>query len=165
MKLVLIIALVGLCSAIGFGFSSGYKQRKNFFEAYVIFLQTLKTDINFSADKIIEIIKRAILSTTCKDFTILLSNYQDVLLKRSEVTKENLFKEVKLLTQQEKEQLFRFFTSLGKTDVFNQVEVISNELERAKTVSQKVKSDCDKYCPLFTKLGILAGLFLALIII
>lgn len=165
MKIALIIVLVCLCSAIGFGFSNGYKQRKNFFDAYVLFLQSLKTDINFSADKLNEIVKRAIQATSCKDFSNLLANYSNSLTARTELSKDALFKDVKLLTSQEKEQIFRFFSGLGKTDVFNQVEIISNELERGKSAFQKVKSDCEKYCPLFAKLGILTGLFLALIII
>ena len=54
---------------------------------------------------------------------------------------------------------------LGKTDIFNQIELIKQNIEKVKLLCEKVKKDSDKYCPLYTKLGVLAGLFLALVII
>lgn len=165
MKLILIILLVILCGAVGFGVSSTYKQHKIFFQTYLEFLEMLKTEIGFSANKLNDILSFAIENIRNKDFVILLKNYQKVINGQEELKQELLFKNIKILNEKEKYEIYIFFKSLGKTDVFNQVEIINSKIESVKIYYQKLKNECDKYCPLYTKLGILAGLFLALIIV
>ena len=165
MKIILVVALVLLCGFIGIGISVGYKQKKLFFDAYLSFLQNIKIEIGFTASKLSEIIQKELVNTNNKDFKILLNNYREILNVKIELTKENLFKDIKFLSLQEKDDLFMFFNALGKTDVFNQVDIIKSKIEQVKLTCEKLKKDCDKYCPLFTKLGFLSGLFLALIII
>lgn len=165
MKIILILLLVVLCGFVGFGISLGYMQRKKFFYAYQIFLQGLKTDISFSAKKLFTIIEEAKKNYSNKDFIQLLDNYIQSINEENELTKQELFKNVKILTEQEKDDLYIFFKGLGKTDIFNQVDTIKNKIETTKITYEKVKKECEKYCPLYTKLGILAGLFLALLLI
>ncbi len=165
MKLVLIILLVILCGAVGFGVSNTYKQHRNFFFTYLEFLEMLKSEIGFSANKLNDILKVSIENINNKDFVTLLKNYQLVINGKQELKRDELFKNIKILNEKEKNDIYSFFKNLGKTDVFNQVEIINGRMEVVKNYCQKLKSDCEKYCPLYTKLGILAGLFLALIII
>lgn len=165
MKLVLIILLVVLCGAIGFGISNVYKQRKNFYESYLSFLEILKMEIGFSASKLDEIINKSISNLHNKDFNCLLKNYLNILSSEASLTNEILFKNIKFLNENEKEDILLFFKNLGKTDVFNQVDIIKSKTESVKGQCEKLKKECEKFCPLYTKLGILSGLFLALIIL
>lgn len=165
MKIVLILILIFMCGAIGYGLSGMYKQKKKFYDSYLIFLQDLLSDIGFSASKLSCIIQEEKNILSNKDFNTLLENYQKIIKGNDELTKENLFKNLKLLNEQEQNDIYLFFKTLGKTDVFNQLESIKNKCESTKKYCEKLTNDCIKYCPLYTKLSILIGLFLALIII
>lgn len=165
MKIILVVALIIICGIIGIGISGVYKQRKKFFDSFLTFLLNIKTDIGFSANKLTEIISIEKENCNNKDFKTLLSNYYDILNNGEKVTVELLFNNVKIINEQEKDALFMFFKQLGKTDIYSQIDIIKNKIETTKIVCEKLKKDCEKYCPLYTKLGILAGLFLALIII
>lgn len=165
MKIILVVALIIICGIIGIGISGVYKQRKKFFDSFLTFLLNIKTDIGFSANKLTEIISIEKENCNNKDFKTLLSNYYYILNNGEKVTVELLFNNVKIINEQEKDDLFMFFKQLGKTDIYSQIDIIKNKIETTKTVCDKLKKDCEKYCPLYTKLGILAGLFLALIII
>lgn len=162
MKVILIILLVVLCGMVGYGIGYGYKQRKKFFDAYLSFLQNLKSDIGFSASKLTNIIEKSKNNTSSKDFKNFLDNYLQSITDES---KSSLFKSIKFLSSDEQEDIANFFMQLGKTDIFNQIELIKQNIEKVKLLCEKVKKDSDKYCPLYTKLGVLAGLFLALVII
>lgn len=165
MKIALILILIFMCGAIGYGLSGVYKQKKKFYDSYLIFLQDLLSDIGFLENKLSNIIQEKKNTITNKEFNILLVNYQNVIKGDVELTKENLFNNIKLLNEQEKNEIYLFFKTLGKTDVFNQVESIKNKCESTKKYCDKLAKDCEKYCPLYTKLSILLGLFLALLII
>lgn len=165
MKIFLVIALIVICGIIGVGISGVYKQRKKFFDSFLFFLLNLKTDIGFSANKLTEIISVEKENCNNKDFRTLLTNYYDILNSGEKVSKELLFNNVKIINEQEKDDMFMFFKQLGKTDIYSQIDIIKNKIETTKTMCDKLKKECEKYCPLYTKLGILAGLFLALIII
>ncbi len=166
MKLILIIALVCLSGSLGFGLSKTYKQKLKFYESYLTFLQELKTSINFSSSKIGEIVKSSKVNIANKDLTSLFDNYLALLGCDEKITRNGLFNNnTNFLTDSDKDSITYFFNQLGKTDSFNQIEIINNNIETVKGKCEKLKKDCAKYCPLFTKLGILFGLFLALIII
>ncbi len=165
MKIVLILTLIFMCGTVGYGLSGVYKQRKKFYEAYAMFLLDLKTDIGFSANKLSEIIQTEKNSLSNKDFSILLDNYLKTIKSEEVLTKESLFLNIKLLNDQEKNDIYSFFKGLGKTDIYNQIETIKNRYEATKNYCDKLTKECEKYCPLYTKLSILVGLFMALIII
>ena len=165
MKIILILVLIVLCVIVGYGISCGYKQKKKFYESYLSFLQNLKIDIGFSANKLSEIINEYKKETENKDFVCLLDNYMLCLNANQNLTKEIMFKNINFLNEQEKEEILVFFKMLGRSDIFNQVEVIKNKSEQVNSTCEKLKKDCEKYCPLFVKLGLLLGLFLALLMI
>ena len=162
MKVILILLLVVLCGMVGYGIGYSYKQRKKFFDAYLSFLQNLKSDIGFSASKLKDIIEKSKNNTSSRDFKNFLDNYLQSITDES---KPSLFKGIKFLSSDEQEDIANFFMQLGKTDIFNQIDLIKQNIEKVKLQCENVKKDSDKYCPLYTKLGVLAGLFLALVII
>lgn len=165
MKIILILILIIFCGAIGYGISGVYKQKKKFYDAYLNFLQDLLTYIGFSASKLSSIIQEEKKVIINKEFNNVLDNYLKVIKSDEELTRENLFLNIKLLNENEQNEMYQFFKSLGKTDVYNQMETIKNRVDVSKKHCEKLAKDCEKYCPLYTKLSILIGLFLALLII
>lgn len=163
LKTILIIVLILLISCIGYGFSYYYIQRKKFFDSLVFFIQNMKNDINFSQDKLIEIIDRNLNVVTNKDLNTLLCNYKNLII--SNIDKRKLFCNINFLKENEKEIIFIFFKGLGKTDVFNQIELLDKFSNKLTEFYSNATHESKKYSSLYLKLGILFGLFVAIILI
>lgn len=163
MIILLVVLLVILFGMLGFGFAGYFIIRKKFFNSLSSFLTEVKTNVNFNSKRITEILNNN--SNNNKNLCKLLENYSICLADTEGVSKEILFDGIKFLTEQEKESIFVFFSSFGKVDVFNQVEQIDCFINSVAEYYESSKKQCDKNCLLYTKLGILFGLFVALIII
>ena len=83
----------------------------------------------------------------------------------SPLDKESLFKGITFLKDDEKDMIFTFFKSLGRSDVDSQSKEVKNFQARFESVAEKVNSDNKKYGSLSIKLGIVAGLLLVVIFI
>lgn len=165
-KAILCIAIIVLCGAVGFGVSGYYTQRKKFFFDLLNFLNSLKTDICFSAKDLKKILYECMNQVGInKDFKLLLKNYTNLLDNNVEVIKENLFKDIKILAEQEKESIYQFFCKLGKLDSFTQSEEIEKLLKINDLYFLDAKDESIKYSSLYIKLGVIIGAFIALIII
>ena len=81
------------------------------------------------------------------------------------LSKEILFKGIAFLSEQEKESIFNFFSSLGRVDIFNQVEQIELFIKTNSEYCNESSKQCTKNCALYTKLGIMFGLLVAILII
>lgn len=165
MKIVMVVAVVVLCGVLGRGLANSYVDRKKFFIELRVFVLQLKSDINFSMKKLVLIIDEVKSNTRSKIFEKLLSNYKQKYLIENVDANQDLFFGVDILSESEMAIVSDFFMNLGKTDVFNQNEMINNFLKRVEEFNVGAKTDSDKYCPLYTKLGILVGLFVALIVV
>lgn len=163
MIILLVILLVVLFGMLGFGFSGYFIIRKNFFNSLSSFLMEVKTNVNFNSKRVTEILSNN--SNRNKNVYRLLENYSNSLARKDVVDKDILFDGISFLTEQEKESIFVFFSSLGKVDIFNQVEQIDCFIKTFSEYYDSSKKQCDKKCSLYTKLGILLGLFVALLII
>ena len=98
-----------------------------------------------------------------KNLNQLLSNYIVELNSKKEITIDGLLKNIGILNQYEKENIFLFFKRLGKVDIFNQINEIENYINIIDELYILSKKESEKYCPLYTKMGILFGLFIAII--
>ena len=165
MKIILLLILISLSGIIGYGISFSYKQRYNFFYSLSIFLQNLKTDINFLSTKLLNILDKTSKNINNNDLTSLLNNFTKLIKEEECINVQSLFKGISFLIETEKEQICLFFKNLGKTDAINQIEVISNMQNTVSDYLTCAKKDCDKYCSLYTKLGVLFGLFVCLVIV
>lgn len=163
MKIVILFCIVVLCSYVGFGVSANYSERKKFFFDLKHFASALKNEINFSLTKLVEIVTK--LNTQIKDKNLnqLLCNYLLYLKTKKEITVDGLFNNICILRQQEKENIYLFFKRLGKVDVFNQINEIENYINIFEEYYLLAKGESEKFCPLYTKMGILIGLFVVII--
>lgn len=162
MKLFLIVSLVLLCGYVGYGLSSYYKNRRIFFEEFISLIESVNLDINFSREKIADILKSQKLNSKAlekiiKNFVVLLDNRQ--------LDKEKLFEGVKLLKDDEKCLIFSFFKSLGKFDVELQTLQLSQFKEKFSNSLQVCSSEEKKYSPMLLKLAIMVGALLGLIFV
>ena len=164
MKYIFLILLALATTFIGYMFSRKYRLRANFFQALLFLCQKFDIEINFSRERL----KNIFLSLDEKNKSSLKGidkNFIAFIDGDSPLDKESLFKGITFLKDDEKDMIFTFFKSLGRSDVDSQSKEVKNFQARFESVAEKVNSDNKKYGSLSIKLGIVAGLLLVVIFI
>lgn len=164
MKYVLLGIMFGVCVFVGYLFSLKYKKRQKFFSTLIMLAEKLDVEINYSRDRLKKLITEFDESHK-KNLLSVEQNFIDYLDGKCELTSENLFKNVNILKASEKDFLFIFFKNLGRSDVENQTKEIKNYIKRFEEMSKTSDIENKKYGSLSLKLGIVAGLFLIVILI
>lgn len=164
MKYVLLGIMFGVCVFVGYLFSLKYKKRQKFFSALIMLAEKLDVEINYSRDRLKKLISEFD-EAHKKNLLSVEQNFIDYLDGKCELTSENLFKNVTILKASEKDSLFIFFKNLGRSDVENQSKEIKNYIKRFEEMSKTSDVENKKYGSLSLKLGIVAGLFLIVILI
>jgi len=163
MKYIILLGIVFICGYIGYGLSLYYSNRLKFFKNLELLFEKLSLEINFSQHKLISIMQD--FTTTNKDVLKVINNYIGCLNNNMKLTNDLLFKDMKILNEEEKNILNLFFFSLGKLDVANQIKQLKGQKEQIKQFYLKAEQEAQKYVPLYMKLGIIFGLAFALIFI
>ena len=127
--------------------------------------EKINLEINFSQAKLISIMQNFQEENPNKDIKKLISNFVRCLENLNEVTKEELFKDLKILSEEEKNMIFIFFLSLGKFDVINQTKQLEGQKEEINKFYKNAEQEAKKFGPLYLKLGIIIGLGVALILL
>ncbi len=164
MKYIFLILLALATTFIGYMFSRKYRIRANFFQALLFLCQKFDIEINFSRERL----KNIFLSLDEKNKSSLKGidkNFIAFIDGDSPLDKASLFKGITFLKDDEKDMIFTFFKSLGRSDVDSQSKEVKNFQARFESVAEKVNSDNKKYGSLSIKLGIVAGLLLVVIFI
>lgn len=162
MKYLLILLIFALCTYIGFLFSTKYTKRKKFFTALIAFADKLSLEINFSRERL----KVLIENFDSKEKKCLLGvdeAFLGYLEKKEELSAETMFKKAGVLKNDEKDAVLLFFKTLGRSDVENQTKEISSFVSRFTETKNACDIEQKKYGSLSLKLGIIAGLFCAVI--
>ncbi len=164
MKYVLILVIFSLCTYVGYIFSVKYNKRKKFFATLICFADKLSLEINYSRERLRVLIenfdskqKKCLLGV---DEAFL--NYLD---KKDELTLESMFKKATVLKNEEKDAVLLFFKTLGRSDVENQTKEIGSFVSRFSEMKSVCDNEQKKYGSLSLKLGIIAGLFCAVIML
>lgn len=164
MKYFLIVFLFGVCLFVGYLVSSKYRQRSTFFKSLVIICQKLNVEISFSRERV-----KTLLSSfdeqTKKNLCGLTDNYLALIDKESPLDKESLFKNIKFLKEDEKDLIFLFFRSLGRSDVDSQSKELSNFEKRFEDLVTTSAEENKKYGKLSFKLGVMAGLLVVILFV
>ncbi len=164
MKWVLLAVLFAVCVAIGYVFSMKYKRRVQFYSALILFAQKLDVEINYSRERLKKLIENMD-EKTKKNLFGLDKNFLNYLSGSEQLTQEALFKNCPVLKPDEKQMVFLFFKSLGRSDVSGQSKEIGNFLKRFDENLTKCAAENKKYGSLSFKLGIIAGLFVVVILL
>ena len=98
-----------------------------------------------------------------KELKKILDSYT-LCLNEGKACSEEIFKEVKILKDEEKHVILCFFSELGKLDVYNQTKQIENSKIKFQEIVNSCTEEKKKYGTLYLKLGIILGLLIALIL-
>lgn len=164
MKYFLIAILFGICLFVGFLVSNKYRQRSAFFKALVLVCQKLNVEISFSRERLKNLVG-SFDQQTKKSLCGLADNYLAFIEQESPLDKESLFKNIKFLKEDEKDIIFLFFRSLGRSDVDSQSKELSNFEKRFESLVTSSAEENKKYGKLSFKLGIMAGLLIVIVLI
>ena len=157
--------IIALSTYVGFGLSAYYRKRLKVFKDLVNFASKLVIDINFSKSRLKEIIQANIRSFS-GEFKHILSGYLQYLNNENmQFSCGLLFKKNTFLTSEERQTIFLFFKSLGRYDAENQISEINNYMEKFKAFSLSAEKENKKYGALYVKLGLMAGILLAILLI
>lgn len=160
-KYIILFIIVILCSYIGYGFSSFYTNRSKFFKSLELLFEKLKTEISFSQSKLIEILQT--FTTNSKDAKRFIENFIECLNFDKSLDNENLFKNIKILNDDEKNIILLFTKTLGKFDVPRQSQQLTSQKEELSALYKKADEEAKKFGGLYIKLGVILGLVIALI--
>ena len=164
MKYILLGILFVICTMAGYIFSLKYKRRQRFFSSLIMLAEKLDVEINYSRERLKKLIQEFDLNQK-KNLMGVENNYLNFLDGDGELTSELLFKNISFLKQSEKDLVFLFFKNLGRSDVENQSKEIKSYVKKFEDVSKICDAENKKYGSLCTKLGIIAGLFLIVVLI
>lgn len=164
MKYLILIILSGACVFVGYIFSKKYRKRANFFQALVLLCQKFDVEINFSRERLKNIFENIDIKQRNK-MSGLVENFISFIEQESPLEKETLFKGISFLKEEEKDVVFMFFKTLGRSDVDSQSKEAKNYLTRFEALSSSASNENKKYGALSIKLGIISGLFIAVLFI
>ncbi len=164
MKYILLLSFAGICILIGYIFSKKYRQRASFFQALVMLCQKFDVEINFSRERLKNIFEN--LDDKQKNKLCgLVQNFISFIEQENPLEKETLFKNITFLKEEEKDVIFMFFRTLGRSDVDSQSKEAKNFLSRFENLSSGANNENKKYGSLSIKMGIIAGLFILVLFI
>lgn len=126
--------------------------------------QKFDVEINFSKERLKNIFEN--LDAKQKDKLYgLVENFLSYIEQENPLEKDTLFKGITFLKEEEKDVVFMFFKSLGRSDLASQSKEAKNFLTRFETLASSSNNDNKKFGSLSIKLGIIAGLFIIVIFI
>ncbi len=163
-KYILLLLLFCISVFVGYMFSLKYRRRQKFFSSLIMLAEKLDVEINYSR----ETLKKLVLEFDPNHRKYLCGidgNYVSFLEGEGDLTAEALFKNISILKASEKDLIYLFFKSLGRSDVENQSKEIKSYVKRFEALSSVCDNENKKYGALCTKFGIIAGLFIVVILI
>ena len=163
MKLIVIGILFCCCMLVGWVISLKYQNRKKFFLALISFANKLSLEINFSRERL-KILIENFDDSTKKHLLGIDKRFLDYLDRKCELTQECVFSNANILKADEKDAILLFLKMLGRSDVENQTKEIQTFVSRFEELKQQSILEYKKYGSLSFKLGIVAGLFVAVIL-
>ena len=164
MKYLFLAIMAGICIYIGFMFSRKYKTRADFFQALVLLCQKFDVEINYSRERLKNIFNGLDEKQKSKRHGID-NNFISFMNKETPLERDFLFKNIKFLKEEEKDVIFMFFKSLGRSDVDSQSKEIKNFQARFETLSSSAAVENKKFGSLSIKLGIISGLVIVVLLI
>ncbi len=162
MKYVLIALVFCACVVVGYVISNRFTKRKKFWSSMIAFADKLAIEINFSRERLRVLIENFD-DTNKKNLLGIDKKFIDYLDKKCDLTTDEVFGKNELLKQDEKEFILLFLKTLGRSDVENQTKEIKSFIERFNEIKTQCDTEQKKYGALSMKLGIIAGLFCAII--
>ena len=164
MKILLIIIFSFICLAFGAKFYFKYKRRKNFFDALIFLCHKFDVEINFSREKVVNIIS-SLEEKVKLNLYGLDKNFITTIENKENLEKDKLLKNLNFLSEEEGNSIFLFFKSLGRSDMENQLKEINNFENKFSQFCTASSQEFKKYGKLSIKLAIVACLMVVVLFI
>ncbi len=157
MKWVLIVILISVVMLIAHAVSEQYRDKFDFYYNLKLFLNQFKINISFKQAKVNEFINSI---KPRKQFKAFINSYQSYLSG-----KELDFSEIKVLENQEKEELKDLINRIGKNDAKSELAQTEQFLLSVEEHLKKAEEDKNKLCPMILKLSLLFAIGVAILLI
>ena len=166
MQFIISVVLLMACSYLGYAFGNFYKLREQFLQDLVNFTQILRTEIGFSKEHLLNILKQKKYNFR-PQFASFLKSYAKCLEKEDIPTLEVIKANVNSIYLDEKEQVevHNLFSFLGTTDSISQINNLSNYLVFFEMFLKDANKEKKKYVGTYSKLGFLTGVFLVILLL
>ena len=158
MKYLLMFALIGVIMLIAQGVCKQYRERYAMFESLGEFFRLMRLNLSFQKQKIKEILNQTSLKRNSQEIYTTYLNYLD---KGTNID----ISFVRILDDNEQEQITNMLRSLGKNDVSGELKQLEAYDTYLKSKIEYTKAEKEKYCPLITKLSLLFAIGLAILFI
>ena len=153
MKIIIGIFFLFLCTFIGYNLSLKYTKRKMFYGNFFNFNEKLLREVSFLQTTIVSLLNDIDINT---DFYDSLKHYIN--------TKEFKFDKQYLL-EEEKNELNRYFKTIGTSDKIGQLEYLNSMDITLKNKRIQTEENEKKYRMLYIKMGFLIGLIILVILL
>ena len=157
MKWILIIVLICVVMIIAYSVSEQIKEKFDFYDNLKNFLNQFKINISFKQEKINEFLNKI---QSKKQFGFFVDVYKKY-LKTNEIDLSG----IKILNEEEKNELEEIIKNLGALDVKNELCQLENFLLEIENKLTKAEQDKSKLCPMILKLSLLFAIGVAIILI
>lgn len=158
MKYLLMLCLIAVIMLVAQGVCRQYRERYALFEAVGEFFRQMRLNLSFQKQKISEILNQATLKRVNQEIYTTYLNY----LEKGEDINLDF---VRILDDDEREQLKNMLLSLGKNDTSGELKQLEAYDIYLKDKIQTTRQEKEKYCPLITKLSFLFAIGLAILFI
>lgn len=166
MQIAICILIIFGTSYIGIGLSRYYIKRERLFFELTMFCEKLKSDIGFLLMPLVDILK-----SVERDYSSLLVDISIKVLKKIDqgeiINTDNMYEmlECVYLKDEERSLIGSFFSVLGKSDSRSQLQSIEGFAVRFSELEKKCEKERERLSPMCTKLGIISGLAICLLVI
>lgn len=161
-KIIVLILIISISGIIGNQISSLYKTRTILLFDFVNFCNAYNANLEFFQNELEDFVK-SFCESASKEFNIITSEKLQLnLLNSNKNIKKNFFS---LLTKEQDYYVNNFFSVLGKSDSISQKTQISTYSCYFNKELENAKFDYEKKGKIFSKLGILFGVFLSILVI
>ncbi len=158
MKYILMLVLIVVIMLIAKGVCKQYRERYILFSSIGEFFREMRLNLSFQKQKIKEILNQTNLKKTNRD---IYSNYLNYLEQGDKLD----LSFVRILEDNEREQVTKMLLSLGKNDTVGELQQLNAYDIYLQDKITRTGQDKDKYCPLINKLSFLFAIGLAILFI
>jgi len=142
---------------IAHSISEQYKDKYDFYNNLKLFLNQFKINISFRQEKINDFLNK---TKAKKQFNLFINFYKNYLK-----TNELDLSQIKILNDEEKNDLENIIKNIGKYDTENEIKQLDNFLLTVDMKLDSAMQDKNKLCPMILKLSLLFAIGLAILLI
>lgn len=166
LKIILVMCVVTIPTLIGLNKAKNYAKRESVLRDSITFFKRLQTEIEYNLTNLPNAIEEARQDLT-EEIKYVLGNISMAILdgSYSDILVVNLVDSLTFLQPYDKQVITKGITSLGKSDVTSQINIISCAVANLIELVPEAKEEKVRNSKLYRTVGLVAGLMLAIIVI